>query len=273
MSNIEKLSPEEERLPYSKYYYREPAVPNPKLIEILDKGPLDPSDALHYSDIGKLLEPGYLEFETGYCVTDEGVGYCAVNNVFPNCTVEMMKWWFAWHALAGLRYKIWYPPAHKDITVDEEVRKKILDPNIAIEDKYTNVIHHVLEDVGGGDDDIFIHFLKPEDMGVDPAVLKDTPVKATFGGFGIQESRANPGRKSPSVMLHACRETDDGVEFRSRFWMGCMIENGKPKCVLPPGISVPIEAPMGLAYHNVQEYSNLAVLLPEIFRDEGGRLA
>ena len=272
MSNFEKLPPEEERLPYSKYYYQEPVVPNPKLIEILDKGPMDPSKALHYSDIEKLLEPGYLEVENGYCVTDEGVGYVAVNNVFPGCTIDMMKWWFAWHALENLRYKIWYPPAHKGISIDEDARKRILDPNIAVEDKYTNIIHHVLEDVGGGDDDIFIHFHKPEDMGLDPVALKDSPVKMIIGGFGIQESRANPGIKASSVIIHTCREANDGIEFRTRFWMGCIIENGKVKCVLPPGIKVPIEPPMGLAYHNVMEYSNLAVLLPQIYADEGGRL-
>jgi len=245
MNILNKLSPEEEKLSYSKYFYREPAVPNPRLIEILDKGPLDPLKALHYTEINKLLEPGYFETETGYCVTDEGVGYVAVNNVFPDCTVDMMKWWFAWHALNGLRYKIWFPPAHKDISVDGDVRKKISDPGIPIEEKYVDVIHHVVEDVGGGDDSIFIHFLRPENMGFDKNALEKSPVKAVFGGFAFLESLANPGIKTPSILAHTCREIDGGVEFRTRFWMVCLIETGNPKCALLPNTRVPIEAPMG----------------------------
>jgi len=39
---------------------------------------------------------------------------------------------------------------------------------------------------------------------------------------------------------------------------------------LPQGVSVPIVAPMGLAYHNVVEFSNLGSFLPEIYAELGG---
>ena len=95
---LRALRPEEEALPYAKYYYRPPAPPNPRLIEILNQGPMDPAKALPYERINDLLDPGYHEVETGYCILENGAGYVAVNNVFPGCTVDMMRWWFAWHA-------------------------------------------------------------------------------------------------------------------------------------------------------------------------------
>ena len=40
----------------------------------------------------------------------------------------MIDWWFAWHALEPLRYKIWNPPCHFEISLSERDRAKVLDP-------------------------------------------------------------------------------------------------------------------------------------------------
>lgn len=126
-----------------------------------------------------------------------------------------------------------------------------------------------MEDIGGGLDDIIISFLKPEQMGFDSEKLKTSPVKAMFGGYGLTENRAHPTGKVPAVMIHTCREIQGGVEFRTRFWMGARINKGIPMCVLPQGLRVPVEAPMGLAFHNVVEFSNLASILPELYAQFG----
>jgi hypothetical protein len=267
--NFKELSELQKRSPCAKYVYRAPAQPNPVLMDILSKGPMDSSKALPVERINSLLEPGYHEIETGYCVMDNGVGYVAVNNVFPKCSVDMMKWWFAWHCLEGIRYKIWCPEKHGSIAVSDLDRSKILDTNVPIEEKYTDVGHYVIEDIGAGFDDIVISFKKPGDMGFDVEKLKSSPVKALFGGSGIVESRIRRGNKVPAVMVHTCREIKGGVEFRTRFYLGCRINKGVPMCVLPRGVKVPIEAPMGLAFHNVEEYSNLAAILPEVYQEFG----
>ena len=41
---------------------------------------------------------------------------------------------------------------------------------------------------------------------------------------------------------------------------------------LPDGVKVPRVAIEGLAEHNVREYTNLRNLLPEIYRELGGRI-
>jgi phloretin hydrolase len=264
------LRPDEEALPYSKYYYRTPAQPNPRLMEILSRGPMDPANALPYERINDLLDPGYHEVETGYCVLENGAGYVAVNNVFPGCTVDMMRWWFAWHAAGpGLRYKIWFPPGHVSIAVGDQGWAKLHDPNIPLEEKSQNIDHFVCEDVGGGVEDIVISFLDPEQMGFDMTRFREPNVLAVFGGFGVSELRQGPPMKAPAIMCHFCRGIEGGIEFRTRFWMGYRINKGRGMCTLPPGVRIPVEAPMDLAFHNVMEYSNLASFLPEIYAELG----
>jgi hypothetical protein len=267
---LRPLRPEEEALSYSKYYYRPVAPPNPRLIEILNNGPMDPAKALPFDRISDLLDPGYHEVETGYCLLESGAGYVAVNNVFPGCTVEMMQWWFAWHAAGpGLRYALWFPPGHVTVATDDTDHAKLVDANVPLEQKSQNVDHFVVEDVGGGVEDIIISFLDPQTIGFDMSRFHKPNVAAVFGGFGVSEPRQGPPRKSPAIMLHFCREIEGGVEFRTRFWMGYRINQGRGMCTLPPGVRLPIEAPMGLAYHNVLEYSNLATFLPGIYAEEG----
>jgi hypothetical protein len=269
-TELRPLRPDQEALPYAKYYYRPVAPPNPKLIDILNQGPMDPAKALLPENISDLLDPGYHEVETGYCVLDNGAGYVAVNNVFPGCTVDMMKWWFAWHAAGpGLRYSIWFPPGHVTIAVSDQGYAKLHDPSIPLGEKSQNIDHFVVEDVGGGVEDIIISFLDPQQMGFEMSRFHEPNVAWVFGGYGVSESTEHPGMKAPAIMCHFCREIDGGVEFRTRFWMGYRINKGRAMCTLPPWVKIPIQAPMGLAYHNVMEYSNLASFLPEIYAEFG----
>mgnify|MGYP001248725860 FL=1 len=62
------LSEEEKGRPYAGYYYREPAPVPGAILEAINGGPIDPLDALSFSEINRLLEPGYLPKETGHCI-------------------------------------------------------------------------------------------------------------------------------------------------------------------------------------------------------------
>ena len=53
--------------------------------------------------------------------------------------------------------------------------------------------------------------------------------------------------------------------------MGYRIIKGHPARVLPEGICVPQESPMGLALHNVEEFYKLAVLLPKVYAEFGSQ--
>ena len=84
--------------------------------------------------------------------------------------------------------------------------------------------------------------------------------------------KAGYTRKAPSLMCHIFRQVPGGLEHRTRFWMGYRMSQGKPELSLPPGVSVPAMVVQGLAQHNVREFGNLGVLLPEIYKEFGGRM-
>ena len=121
------LTEVEKEKPYSKYFYKAIANPNEELMEILKKGPMNSNKALAPENISKLLEPGYDEVETGYCILPNGAGYVAVNNKFPGVSIDMINWWFAWHSLEDLRYMLWFRDGHYGISISDEDRQKILN--------------------------------------------------------------------------------------------------------------------------------------------------
>jgi hypothetical protein len=266
---LKPLAPYEEALPYSKYYYRDMTQPNPKLMGILSKGPMDPDKALPLSEMNQLLDPGYHEVETGYCIDKDGLGYIAVNSVLPGCTADMLRWWFIWHAAGGnLRYRIWNPKCHYAIAIADQDKRKIVDSRVPLRDKYTDMDHFVVEDVGNGTENIVIRFKKFENMGFDTDKFRSSPTVEIVGGYGSNESRDNPtGFKGSAVMIHSIRDISGGIELRTRFWLGARIIEGKAYKVIPPFVRIPVEAPMGLAFHNVAEFSHLAAILPEIYEE------
>jgi hypothetical protein len=260
-----ELTKQEEEKPYAKYYNQPIAEPNKELLDILKQGPMAPEKALMPEDIKHLLEPGYDEVETGYCILPNGAAYVAVNNKFKGVTLDMINWWFAWHALEDLRYMLWFRKGHYGISVSDEDREKILSPETSILEKFQGLTHHVIEDTGNGPEDIQISFLKPEDLGIDEKELADKKISIVCAN-GLSQSRAG-GPKAPAIMIHLFREVPGGIESRSRFWMGYHMIDQKPCKLLPDGIQIPVQAPMGLAFHNVEEYSNLAAILPGLYEE------
>ena len=163
---------------------------------------------------------------------------------------------------------------HVAIGLDIESRRRILDPEIPIREKNWGVTHHVTEDCNCGMEHIDITFLSPEDFGFDMTRWKEPYVATFVGGFGWSSPahKTDHPIKAPSLMCHIFRNTADGLEHRTRFWMGYRMSNGRPELSLPPGFAVPTPAVQGLARHNVHEFRNLSVLLPEIHKEFGGSL-
>lgn len=271
VSLLKELTAEEKAKPYSKYYYRQPSPPDSETLDLLQpEKPIDATTALAIENINDLLQPGYLETETGYCVLPNGAGYVAVNNKMPGVTVEMVNWWFAWHSLEDLRYKIWWPEGHYGISISDEARKKVLDSTIPLKQKSEGITHYVIEDAGGGAENISIHFLVPEDAGFDTKGFNSSNVGAIFVANGLSSRVGTPSDapKIPSVMCHFVRDIPGGIEFRSRFWMGYQMVDQKPKLLLPPGIRVPDVVPFGLAMHCALEYANLRAILPQVYQEQ-----
>jgi hypothetical protein len=263
-------SPEERQRPYAKYYFEKIPEPDPVHYARMDK-PCDPAKAIGPEKINDLLNPGELEVEIGWCNLPNGAGFIANRMVYPEFTAEMVDWWFAWHPLEDLRYRIWYPPQHGGIMLSPEGRARILDPAIPNREKNWGVVHHVTENCNCGMENIDIHFMSPQDFGFDMSRWKEPYVSTFAGGFGwaVAVNKTDDSITAPALMCHIFRQHPDGLEHRTRFWMGYRFSNGKPELTLPPGIVVPEAAVQGLARHNVCEFTRWGQFLPRIYKEFG----
>ncbi len=270
------LTDEEKAKPYAKYFYREIVAPAPERVLIMDRQ-MDPAGSLPIERINDLLNPGYQEVETGWCILPNGAGYIANHVIMPGVTVNMVNWWMAWHGLEPMRYRIWYPPAHFSVTLSDKDRAKVTDPQRPLAQKNYGVTHFVIEDTGGGPEKIAISFMSPQDVGFDMSRFKSPNVGTIFAANGVSlllnPPPGVPTFKTPSFMIHFIREIPGGIEYRTRFWMGYHIVNKTPYLLLPKGAKIPELVPAGLARHNVHEYINLASFLPEIYQEQKGIVA
>jgi len=117
-----ELTRSEKERPYAKYFYKELAEVPAEDLEKVNDGPLDPATVTTIRNRNDLMKPGYLGDETGYSVLEDGSGFAATLVNMPDVTPEMLDWWFNWHPLEGLRYALWCPVAHTDISAKEPYR-------------------------------------------------------------------------------------------------------------------------------------------------------
>jgi hypothetical protein len=275
-ATLTELTAQERAQPYSKYFHRPPAQPAPEKLAVMDR-PIDPSKALPIERINDLLNPGYLEAESGWCVLPNGGGYVANHTVMPGVTTEMVDWWMAWHGLEDLRYRIWFPAGHYGVSMSDKDRAKVLNPNRTMARKLAGVTHFVIENVGGPSaEKIAISFMSPEEVGFDMGRFHSPNVGTIVAANGVSlmlnPPPGVPNHKAPAFMIHFIREVPGGIEYRTRFWLGYHILNSKPWFLLPGGVRIPDFVPRGLAIHNVCEYSNLASFLPQLYEEQNGAL-
>lgn len=109
-----------------------------------------PSLALRIEDRNDLFRPGYLECETGYCIMEDGSGYLANHTFMPGVTREMFEWWFAWHSVEDLRYRIWDPEDH--YYARNQNMERVLDASLPMRERTWGTQHVILEDIGSGTD-------------------------------------------------------------------------------------------------------------------------
>jgi len=274
-ATLPPLTPEEEARPFAKYYHEPIRQPDPAHYAAMDK-PIDPAFAFGPEEINRLLDVEALRnrVEVGWCVMPDGSGYIANTILYPGVSAEMIDWWFAWHPLEDLRYRIWYPPQHAGIMLSPIDRSRILDPQVPMREKNWGVVHYVTENCNCGMENVDIGFMSPEDMGFD--MERFAEVAAAFAGgcgWAVAVDKSDQSVTAPAIMCHMFYEEPGGLRHRTRFWQGYRFnEKGDPELCLPRGVSVPVEAVQGLARHNVKEFSRFGDLLPRVFGELGPSL-
>ena len=199
-------------------------------------------------NINELLSPDYLEIENGYCQLPQGAAYVAVLTKMPGISADMFKWYDIWKQKEDLRYKIWHPPTHF-----------MLGPN------------WLMEDIGYGPCDIYlVGGGSLEDLGFDKDLFIKSKVTLAAGTGLSKPCGASPTLvPRPIIVCHVIRSVPDGIEFRSRFWLGYQSNlGGGPKVTLRPGIVVPEIEAYQLAQHCAWEFANLRSFLPQLFEEE-----
>lgn len=249
-----ELTENQKNHPLAKYYYH---VEKPSEQQYENLVSTEPEDGLPFSEISEMLADGYLPLENGYTMFNDGSGYVAVNIQFPEATGEMIDWWFDWHGYDTMRYKIWYPGLHAVASYENYEEPEVFSISKYVLEHPEGKTNHTVEAMMKGQDlqDLQITFVNPEQYGLDNSKL-GTDQWAICGNV-------ESGNQTVVRMVHFVRNTENGVEMRSRFWIG----NELPWLARKIGVSE--ESLHELAHHCLTEYTQLASFLPEVYHAYG----
>lgn len=262
--NVKKpeLSLEERALSIAKYYDVPFHALDPVRMQILNAGPIDPKCITPPERITDLLRlEGYVSgSDYGYCMLADGAGFVATYNVFHNCTMEMLKWWFPWmntkaanqpKGKGNIKYKIWCPYGHFDHGVALD-RDGIEGPRAA------EALDLCLE--GDPVDNIYMHDLDPLDFGLTPERKAELDAAGVMYGISY-ETFDYPGMHLCMSMMRPC--PTGGIEAFGREWMGYGVKDGK--IVREPSTPVDEAFLKKVMIHCSCEMQHLDQILPALY--------
>jgi len=241
--------------------------------QVLAAGEARPADALPRAEVERLLEPGHLPLETGHTTLPDGSVFVSTLTRFPGSTPEMIDWWFGWHGEETERYKLWHPQAH----LFTQWRFPRTDaPGLTDRQKYLGNTSWVDEYVGPEIQRLAIRFVEPGEIGLDESRFEAAGVgTAVCARVGFSDRPVDAG-----YLVHLMRETPDGCEMRSRFWLGeahlrFLPESNPIDRLLQTGVArralLPRRLGRYLLIHCAEEMNHLASFLPELHAQESGR--
>ena len=260
--------------PYEKYFNGDLWIHDDAMPAL--RSAMNPSDALPPTPDGldSLLDPGYHAVENGFCELPDGSAYVTSLVPFPGCTGEMFRWWFWWHSVEPARYTLWYPHNHIEaIPIDPEI---VTRPGLSHEQRYIGQTHHVDEYIGPERVKIAISFVDPAEMGFDTSRFAE----AGIVGHACARVVLRRPPLAAVTMVHLARQTEDGFELRSRYWIGHDI------ALRILGTEVPLDSVATLsgmkrsltgarvAYeqylHDQIEFTHLSTFLADLYSEFGG---
>ena len=263
-----KLMAAEKQKPYAKYFYKELAQIPAADFEKVNAGPVDPARVTTIQNRNDLMKPGYLDVETGYTVMPDGSGFAATLVKMPGVTPEMLDWWFNWHPLEGLRYAMWCPIAHTNISVKNPA-KHMDRSGVPLMERNYGCTHYPVEGFNvQGADKLRIEFFSPMDFGLDMTMFKEPGISRAYCANVIIDFMGIPF----NVFFHAIRKVEGGVEYRSRYWVGQTMKLTGPVRAKSPLPFKMMNLARNNCLHSLTEYNNLASFLPQLYEEMGGKI-
>jgi hypothetical protein len=257
--------------PYERYFHGDLRLRAEVLPAI--RSPMSQADALGSNQLNSLLSPGYHAVENGFCEMPDGSAYVASHVPFPGATGEMYKWWFWWHSVEPARYTLWYP--HNHIAAHPQDRDVLTRPGLSHEERYVGTTHHVDEYIGSELVRIAIRFVDPAELGLDTSLFEE----AGIVGHACARVSLREAPLEVVTMVHLARKTAEGIEQRSRYWIGHDVKLrilGRKMSVDAAGAALGIKRRMAgerVAYeqilHDQIEFTHLSTFLPELWREFG----
>ena len=254
--------------PYRKYWNPNISTVPVHVQRALDAGMSDAALTFTPEQADQMLEQGYLPLETGFARMVDGRMFVSCLTKMPGVTAEMIDWWFAWHPMEDERYKLWHPREHMSCRA---MKKNADEKGLSDTQKYIGNPHFVTEKIGTEKVAIIISFEDPNKM-FDTSRFVDAQI-----GTAVCASVAVQGTPFVATrMVHLIRDTEDGVEMRSRFWLGSFrfrmgrAGNLLNRLLLARFLARKIfkdDAGPAMLTHCAEEMNNLASFLPDLYRD------
>lgn len=244
--------------------------PQDKLIKELKKKPLPemPSDIREklaqnkvtpvvFRDKNRLLEDESLHDEAGFVRLPDGNYYVAMYCPMPGITMDMIHWWFWWHANASERYRVWFPGEHFAISYARKNKSFFGQPTCPPFEPNT---HYPVEKIGKIALPLRIRFVDPQEFGFSKELMqKGRYPWAVNGHVG-----AMYGLVEHTEMAHILKETDDGLLMINRFWIGQTLKNPIIRKAM-----LNDDTARDMVEHCCIEYRNLAAILPKLYETYG----
>lgn len=213
-----------------------------------------------------ILDPGHHPLEDGIIRNPDGTLVVCCRTDMPHVTAHMIDWWFCWHTPYSERYNLWHPRAHVRSFVRED-RTHLAGQKAG----YIGLTSHVDEYIGEHLAKLTIRFVQPLEVGLDSERFPGAKVgTAICARVGVRDKPIDSG-----WLIHLIRETPDGAEMISRFWLGEVqlripllgrLVHRRINSVSARMREVPDQLGIDLLRHCAEEMNHLARFLPALYR-------
>ncbi len=260
-----KLVPITEKDKKKSYYsyFCAPEIPSDAEIAKL-MGKPDQSQVLEFADRHRMFLPGHVPEAPGcYDLKTGGIVISSYVPV-PDITKEMMDWWMVWHQFDPLRYALWDPQDHYDVSVTPEVRAQLLDDSIPMGQRVWDAPCRVLESFNGEKPEVnVIRFCKPSKAGYDESLIGSDDCLSMI--CALDMVKKGPFT-IPVTMTEILRKGPDGTNiWVAHWWMGATVENGRDVTVKIPVKPMIKKFASPLIVHNQIEMKHLNKVLPKLY--------
>ena len=254
--------------PYARFWNPDMAPMQDHVRQALAHGIAAAELGFPLSEADRLLGPGHLPMETGFTRLNNGQVFVAVHSHMPGISAAMIDWWFGWAYKETHRFKLWHPKAHLSSRTKYPIAD---DPDFSDHQKYLGNSCYIAEYIGGELTNLVITYAEPSIL-LDVSRFNDAQIStAICGAMEYQNSPLSFG-----ALIHLIRETSDGCEMRSRFWLGNVaIRRWSTRRALTAMANaefsaknaVPIELGREMVVHCAMQMNHLASFLADLYAD------